>query len=69
MRILTMTELMQITRPELTAWEARIVAALADYAEGSPDHVAAITNLRNIRMVLSRSACMRVTCWSPKPGL
>ena len=54
MRILTMTELMRITRPELTAWEARIMAVLADYAEGSPDHAAAMTNLRNIRMVLSR---------------
>ena len=57
MRILTISELMRVTRNELLAWESRIMAALGDYADGSPEQAAAYANLGNIREVLARPEC------------
>jgi len=54
MRVLTLNELMRMTRTELCALAARITAALATYREGSPQRTAAYINLRNIRAVLAR---------------
>jgi hypothetical protein len=54
MRVLTLTELMRLTRIELCALAAQVTNALADYPEGSPEREAAQTNLRNIRSALAR---------------
>jgi hypothetical protein len=54
MRVLTICELMRLTRIELTGLLARIKGALADFPEGSDEREVALTNLRNIRTVLAR---------------
>ena len=54
MRVLTINELMRLTRIELCALAAQITAALATFREGSPQRTAAYINLRNIRAVLAR---------------
>ena len=54
MRVLTLTELMRLTRTELCALAAQFTNALADYPEGSPERDNALTNLRNIRWALAR---------------
>jgi len=54
MRVLTIEELMRLTRTELTGLLVRIKAALPDYPEGSTERDNALTNLRNIRSVLAR---------------
>jgi hypothetical protein len=54
MRVLTLNELMRMTRTELCALAARITTALSTYREGSPQRTAAYINLRNIRAVLAR---------------
>jgi hypothetical protein len=54
MRVLTLTELMRLTRTELCALAAQMTNALADYPEGSPEREAAQTNLCNIRSALAR---------------
>ena len=54
MRVLTLTELMRLTRIELCALAARISARLPAYREGSPARIAALINLRNIRWALAR---------------
>jgi hypothetical protein len=54
MRVLTLTELMRLTRTELCALAAQVTNALADYPEGSTEREAAQTNLRNIRWALAR---------------
>ena len=54
MRVLTLTELMRLTRTELCALAAQVTNALADYPEGSPERDNALTNLRNIRWALAR---------------
>jgi hypothetical protein len=54
MRVLTLTELMRMTRIELCGLAAQITAALATFREGSPQRTAAYINLRNIRWVLAR---------------
>lgn len=54
MRVLTLTELMRLTRTELCALAARAANALAEYPEGSPERDNALTNLRNIRWALAR---------------
>ena len=46
MRAYTLAELMNFTRAELFALRARIVADLARMPEGSPEHFAALSNLR-----------------------
>jgi hypothetical protein len=54
MRVLTLNELMRLTRTELCALLAKITAALPTYREGSPQRTAAYINLRNIRAVLAQ---------------
>ena len=54
MRVLTITELLRLTRKELCELAARITAVLPHYPEGSPELVNALTNLRNIRCALAR---------------
>ncbi|HXM33720.1 MAG TPA: hypothetical protein VN920_00900 [Pyrinomonadaceae bacterium] len=54
MQVLTLTELMRLTRIELCGLAARITAELSTYREGSPQRTAACINLRNIRFVLAR---------------
>jgi hypothetical protein len=54
MRVLTINELMRLTRTELCGLAARITAELPTYREGSPQRTAACMNLRNIRWVLAQ---------------
>lgn len=54
MRVLTINELMRMTRNELCEHAAKITAALPTFPEGSPQQAAAYINLRNIRWVLAR---------------
>ena len=54
MRVLTITELMRLTRIELTDLLIRITNALPDLPEGSIERQNALLNLRNIRRVLMR---------------
>jgi hypothetical protein len=54
MRVLTINELMRLTRTELCGLAARITAELPTLREGSPQRTAAHINLRNIRWVLTR---------------
>jgi hypothetical protein len=54
MRVLTINELLRMTRKELCALAAHIAAALPTYREGSPARTAALINLRNIRWALAR---------------
>jgi hypothetical protein len=53
MRVLTISELLRLTRKELCDLAAQITAALPHYPEGSAEHANALTNLRNIRWVLA----------------
>jgi hypothetical protein len=59
-RVLTINELLRLTRKELCDLAAHITAALANYPEGSAEHTATLITLRNIRWVLARRA--------PAPG-
>jgi hypothetical protein len=54
MRIFSITELMRLTRRELTDLKARMIGLLWELPEGSPERAVALTNLRNIRHVLAR---------------
>ncbi len=54
MRVLTINELMRLTRIELCGLAARITAELSTFREGSPQRTAAHINLRNIRWALAR---------------
>jgi hypothetical protein len=54
MRVLTLTELMRLTRVELCALLARITNDLTIFPQGSAEREAAFINLRNIRAVLAR---------------
>jgi hypothetical protein len=54
MRLLTIIELMHLTRIELTDLLIRITNALPDLAEGSPERQNALITLQNIRHVLAR---------------
>jgi hypothetical protein len=53
MRVLTLTELMRLTRIELCNLLTQVTSALACLPEGSPDRDNSLTNLRNIRAVLA----------------
>ncbi len=55
MRVMTITELLRLTRVQLTDLLIRITSALPDLPEGSDERVIALTNLRNIRYVLTRN--------------
>lgn len=61
MRVLTITELMRLTRRELCDLAAKITAALPTMLEGSAERATALTTLTNIRFVLQRRTM-------PKPG-
>lgn len=54
MQVLTLTELMRLTRVELCGLATQIANALTQLPEGSPDRDNALMNLRNIRWVLAR---------------
>jgi hypothetical protein len=54
MRVLSIKELMRLTRIELTDLYVRIANALPDMPEGSANRQIALINLRNIRSVLAR---------------
>ena len=54
MRVLTINELMRMTRKELCGLAAHISARLSTYREGSPGRTAALINLRNVRWALAR---------------
>ena len=54
MRVLTLTELMRLTRIELCSLLTQITNELGTYPEGSSERDNALTNLRNIRRVLAR---------------
>jgi UDP-3-O-[3-hydroxymyristoyl] glucosamine N-acyltransferase len=54
MRAYTLNELMSLTRAELCALHRRIVDALAQLPEASPERLIALANLRAIRSVLAR---------------
>jgi hypothetical protein len=55
MRAYTLTELMNLTRAELFALHRQITDALALLPESSPERLAALGTLRDIRRVLARS--------------
>jgi hypothetical protein len=55
MRAYSLSELFNLTRVELFALHARIVAELPALSEG--DYAIALENLRRIRRVLSRFRC------------
>jgi hypothetical protein len=55
MRAYILTELMSLTRAELFALHRKITDALALLPEGSPERLAALATLRDIRRVLARS--------------
>jgi hypothetical protein len=54
MRVLTLTELMRLTRTEPFALAAGMTTALSEFPEGSYEYAAAYINLRNIRAALAR---------------
>ena len=54
MRVLTLPELLRLTRIELCDLAARITNALPDYPETSDGYANARLNLRNIRRLLAR---------------
>jgi len=53
MRVLTLTELMRLTRIELCSLLTQITNELWTCPEGSPERDNALTTLRNIRWVLA----------------
>lgn len=55
MRVLTITELMRLTRIELCDLASRITNAWPEYPEGSEAQQNARINLHNIRHILRRS--------------
>jgi hypothetical protein len=54
MQVLTINELMRLTRIELCDLAARITNAFPDFPEGSAERANAHINLGNIRRVLAR---------------
>jgi hypothetical protein len=54
MRVLTINELLRLTRIELCDLARRVTNELPKYPEGSPERANALTSLRNIRYVLAR---------------
>jgi hypothetical protein len=54
MRVLTINELMRLTRIELCDLVQRITNELPKFPEGSPERANALTSLRNIRYALAR---------------
>jgi hypothetical protein len=56
MRVLTINELVRMTRKELCDLAARVTALLPTYREGSAGRTTALINLRNIHWALARRA-------------
>jgi hypothetical protein len=54
MRVLTINELMRLTRVELCAVAQRITGELPTFPADSLERANALTSLRNIRLVLAR---------------
>jgi hypothetical protein len=54
MRVLTINELMRLTRIELCDLAQRITNELPKFPDGLPERANAFTSLRNIRYVLYR---------------
>jgi hypothetical protein len=54
MQVLTINDLMRLTRIELCNLVQRITDDLSQFAEGSPERTNALTSLRNIRYLLAR---------------
>jgi hypothetical protein len=54
MRVLTIGELMRMSKIELCDRLAKIANILPDFPDGSPERTAARINLRRIRLVLAR---------------
>ena len=54
MRVLTIFELMRLTRIELCDLAQRIANELPKFAAGSPERTTALTSPRNVRFVLAR---------------
>jgi hypothetical protein len=54
MRVLTLAELMRLTRIELCDLLTRITTALPEFPERSTERQNALINLRNIRSMLAR---------------
>jgi hypothetical protein len=54
MQMLSITELMRLTRHELCVLLARTETALFDYPEGTPERHAVLTNMSNIRRAMAR---------------
>jgi hypothetical protein len=54
MRVVTLTELMRLSKIELCDLLARITTALPNFPEGSAERANALMNLGNIRRVLAR---------------
>jgi hypothetical protein len=54
MRVLTIGELMRMSKIELCDRLAKIANVLPDFPDGSPERAAAHINLRRIRLVLAR---------------
>jgi hypothetical protein len=53
MRVLTLNELMRLSRMELCDLLVQMTNVLRTYPEGSVEHQSAITNLRNIVRILA----------------
>lgn len=54
MRVLTINDLLRLTRTELCGLLAQITNKLPRFPEGSPERDNALMTLRNIRCVLAR---------------
>jgi hypothetical protein len=54
MQVLTINDLMRLTRTELCALAQRITNELPNFPAGSPERANAFANLRNIRSILAR---------------
>jgi hypothetical protein len=54
MRVLTLTDLMRLTRTELCALAVQITNELPKFSEGSVERANALINLGNVRRVLAR---------------
>lgn len=55
MKVLTLTELLRLTRTELCGLLAEIASGMANLPEGAPERFNAEANLHKIRWALARS--------------
>ena len=54
MQMLSITELMRLTRNELCVLLTRSANALAEYPEGTPERRTVLINIHNIRWAIAR---------------